>query len=609
MRKILLLVIIATLFLINYSVFAEECKTNNIGIESINVKEKSKYTEELANPTLENNKLKLNLKMYDVGDYINYEIKIKNNSNEVYYFDENSINNNSNYFIYSLSYKDGSNRIEPNKSKIIYLKVEYKNEVEKQKFFSGKYNDNGIVSINLVDRKPILNNPLTKSNNIIMFILFLILLTVILFKCNNKKATTYILLLFLSLFVPITTYALCKANIDIESNIIVGKVKPNPCTYNGELVPGAEYVNGQYTYRYMQEYDYNYASNKVDWVAINKDGWGVILTNKDSSNPVTTKLCTSINDKPIVSMSYMFAGSKTTSIDLSSFDTSNVYNMQVMFSGVTNVEEYDLSSFDTSNVYNMPAMFIGNSLVKKYDLHGFDTSKVKDMGCMFCSNSSLKEIDLSTFNTSSLESAQALFSSSNNLEKVIMDNWNIRNSSVLGGAFSGTNIKTLSLKNWKIPENFTHSLGCRATSLCTKNIETIDVTGWDLSKTKNVEGLFANSYVKEIIGLNTWDTSNITNMDGMFQFDYNLTELDLSSFDTRNVTSTRWMFMDDSKLKTIKASDNFKLDHVTIENSDTMFQNCTSLVGGNGTLYNGNHLDKEYARIDNPGIPGYFTKK
>jgi surface protein len=256
----------------------------------------------------------------------------------------------------------------------------------------------------------------------------------------------------------------------------------------------------------------------------------------------------------------------------------------------------------------MDAMFIGNSLVKKYDLHGFDTSKVKYMGCMFCNNSSLKEIDLSTFNTSSLESAPSLFYSSNNLEKVIMDNWNIRDNTVLGGAFVGTNIKTLSLKNWKIPENFTHLLGCRTTSLCTKNIETIDVTGWDLSKTKNVEGLFADSYVKEIIGLNTWDTSNITKMDDMFEADYNLTELDLSSFDTRNVTSTKWMFKDDSKLKTIKASDNFKLDHVTIENSDTMFKNCTSLVGGNGTLYNENHMDKEYARIDNPGIPGYFTK-
>jgi hypothetical protein len=40
-----------------------------------------------------------------------------------------------------------------------------------------------------------------------------------------------------------------------------------------------------------------------------------------------------------------------------------------------------------------------------------------------------------------------------------------------------------------------------------------------------------------------------------------------------------------------------------------MFFGCTSLVGGNGTVYDANHIDVEYARIDKPGQPGYFTQK
>ena len=92
----------------------------------------------------------------------------------------------------------------------------------------------------------------------------------------------------------------------------------NSCTYEGELVQGAEYTNGEYTYRYMQEYTGNGWSNVVD------DGWGVTLTDKSSTSSVTTNLCTTINDKPIVSMSNMFAGSQASSIN-TRFNISNCY--------------------------------------------------------------------------------------------------------------------------------------------------------------------------------------------------------------------------------------------------------------------------------------------
>ena len=41
-----------------------------------------------------------------------------------------------------------------------------------------------------------------------------------------------------------------------------------------------------------------------------------------------------------------------------------------------------------------------------------------------------------------------------------------------------------------------------------------------------------------------------------------------------------------------------------------MFYRCNSLVGGQGTTYDPNHIDKAYAHIDGgPDNPGYFTKK
>ena len=48
-----------------------------------------------------------------------------------------------------------------------------------------------------------------------------------------------------------------------------------------------------------------------------------------------------------------------TSLDLSSFNTSNVKDMSSMFYGYNSLTSLDLSSFDTSNVKNMTAMFYG----------------------------------------------------------------------------------------------------------------------------------------------------------------------------------------------------------------------------------------------------------
>ena len=38
-----------------------------------------------------------------------------------------------------------------------------------------------------------------------------------------------------------------------------------------------------------------------------------------------------------------------------------------------------------------------------------------------------------------------------------------------------------------------------------------------------------------------------------------------------------------------------------------MFYNCNKLIGGRGTVYDSNHIDSLYARIDANQTPGYFT--
>ena len=85
-------------------------------------------------------------------------------------------------------------------------------------------------------------------------------------------------------------------------------VKTVYCKYDGELKQGTTFAQGNFTYYYKKK-KYN-RTGEQGWHAIDEDGWGVALTNPNSTEPIdTSEVCTYINGKPIVSMSGMFDGS------------------------------------------------------------------------------------------------------------------------------------------------------------------------------------------------------------------------------------------------------------------------------------------------------------
>ena len=522
------------LLFIPFVVLAEECDISKITIKSISFNSKSKNVEELGEPVYRNRNVSLNVKMHDVGDYIVYDLVIKNDNKEDYMINEDSFTTDSKFIKYELIL-DGDNVIKANNNKEMKLKVSYNSSVDANLFRSGKYYDNNNLTFNMAnnekkqkidiissDKSLNVENPKTNQQDIYMFIMLLVIMIVIQIVLRKKKITKYISII-IPLLVFNIVYAVCNCEIKMETNIEIDKVISNPCFYTGDLVQGAEYVKGQYTYRYMQE------MNNTEWVNISTDGWGVKLTDPTSTKDVTTKLCTTINDKPIVSMQFMFNNSQTKRIDLSSFDTSNVTNMIGMFYGVANVEQYDLSSFNTQNVTNMSSMFFNNSKLKSVYLGGFNTENVTNFSGMFINDVLLEEINL--------------------------DNWNLMKtggSGALGGLLSSTSsLKKISMKNWVVPENFSHGIS-RTFSGSSSPIEIVDVTGWDLTNTKDISGFFADSrHLKKIKGLDTWDTSNITAMTTLFYSCKNLEKLDLSSFDMKNVVDAQAMLISVDSLKEI----------------------------------------------------------
>ncbi len=313
------------------------------------------------------------------------------------------------------------------------------------------------------------------------------------------------------------------------------------CTYNGELKQGAEYVSGQYTYRYMQEGEGN------SWVNITNDGWGVVLTNKNSTDPVTTKLCNSINGKPIVSMSSMFYFSKSSVIDMSSFDTRNVKNMRNMFWS-TQAKSLDVSKFNTSNVVYMDSMFHGSQATTIKGLENFDTSKVTNMTSMF-RLSNARTLNLSKFNTSNVTNMSLMF--------------------------------------------------------CYSKATNIDVSKFNTGKVTTMKMMFHDT-VATNIDVSSFNTSNVTDMSGMFS-NCASTALNVKSFNTSKVTNMNYMFNKAVNLKTIYASNNFVTTRVNT--STNMFNGDTNISGGFGTKYNSSKIDKTYAKIDNCSNKGYFSDK
>lgn len=373
----------------------------------------------------------------------------------------------------------------------------------------------------------------------------------------------------------------------LTGNIIVtGTIKTKPglaCTdeNHSTLVQGNEYVNGQYTYRYMQQaaYDDGYCDGDgcYEWQNITADGWGVVLTDsfnnvaggdtsETSTTSVTTPLCSTINGKPIVSMNSTFYGSQATSIDLSSFDTSKVIDMKNMFS-FTKTTNLDVSSFDTSEVRNMENMFsFASSTV--IDVSHFDTANVTDMSGMFY-NTAATNLDISDFDTSKVTNMSYMFNGS---YATILDlsNFDTSNVTDMAGMFGYSAATSLNLSSFDTSNVTTMNrmfLGSSATS--------IDLSSFDTSKVTNMANMFSNSAATSL-NLSPFDTSNVTDMSDMFNGSQ-ATSIDLSSFDTSNVTDMSAMFYN-SKATTLDLS-SFDTSNIRMIRMALMFQHAVATTG------------------------------
>ncbi len=179
-------------------------------------------------------------------------------------------------------------------------------------------------------------------------------------------------------------------------------------------------------------------------------GWFIGLKKEEISN------FENLNTSNVTNMDYMFSAcNDLTSLDLSSFDTSNVTSMREMFAACYNLTSLDLSSFNTSNVTNMDYMFSACNDLTSLDLSSFDTSNVTNMSYMFNYCNSLSNLNLSSFDTSNVTDMERMFSYCSSLTELDLSSFDISNVTDMNNMFSQCeNLEVIWVRNQAMKEKF-----------------------------------------------------------------------------------------------------------------------------------------------------------
>ena len=296
-------------------------------------------------------------------------------------------------------------------------------------------------------------------------------------------------------------------------------------------------------------------------------------------------------------------------IDISNFDTSNVTNMEAMFTGMSNLTTLNLSNFDTSKVTSMDAMFGDMSSLIRLDLSNFNTSNVTNMDTMFGGMTNLTSLSISNFDTSKVTNMYCMFNGISNLTTLDLSSFDTSKVTTMNAMFGyASSLTTLDISNFNTSKVKDMSYMFQEMS----SLTTLNLSNFNTSNVTNMEYMFSFMPALTTLDISNFDTSKVTTMDSMFYDMPALTTLDISNFDTSLVTDMSGMFGLNSnvndKLEKIYVNNDFNTSSLT--NFSEIFKNRKKLRGGNGSyLNNPSTADKSWLRVDCPGVQGYFTRK
>ena len=285
-------------------------------------------------------------------------------------------------------------------------------------------------------------------------------------------------------------------------------------------------------------------------------------------------------------MSQMFENDRSLiAIDgIETLDTGRVRFMNSLFAGCEELSTLRIGNWNVSEVLDMSNMFRYCARLKSLSLGTWDVARCKDFSAMFAQCTTLSSAgDLSGWDLSGARNISQLFDTCSNLRSVgRLSNWNTSNIADLSKAFRNcgrlANIGDLSF--WDVHEaadlselfaNASSLSGCGdfsawKVSSCCHDLSGIfqnagsllpavlDLRGWNVSGVIDMSHMFENARQLQSLNISGWNTSELKNAEGMFAFSETgrLSQLSaiigIEDIDTGAVENISWIFYENQYL-------------------------------------------------------------
>ena len=226
------------------------------------------------------------------------------------------------------------------------------------------------------------------------------------------------------------------------------------------------------------------------------------------------------------------------------------------------------------------------------DINASQAIKIENI----CNKTYIRDIYFKNINISKVESLEEVFNNCENLRSIYLENIDISQITKIENIFYSSNqLENISLININIPKVVSLK-GLFRDKYCIKNIifknivsdslidiskmfynttpiNSLDMTGIDISRIKNMESLY-QFYKGDFLNLSYLNTSSVINMNNFFSDSYYLKSLDISNFNTLNVETMDYMFSNVTKIEILNLS-NFNTPK--LKSVKNMFSGCVSL--------------------------------
>lgn len=574
--KRFIFLLITFMFLIPF-LKAESCDCSGIKIDSIELNSIWGSAEEISRPTINDNKINLDIRLYSINDEISYDLKIKNTTNSDVKIDEILHEKNADYIEYKYTY-EGNNLLTPGEEKMVTLVIKYKNKVPSAEAEDNSYIINDKVFLNLSSD---ITNPKTglvsSMTYIILAIIFVAGLVTVFVK--EKKSQRIAVVIGLLLIIPLVVKAeSCGCEIEIDAHISIDTKEAMFDT--GEIV----------NIKMKRLAGNNEAENKSEnenILAIIKSSTEPTEENKEEKNIVSSETSPfpiymwledgtmywwseddtpSLNPNAAGMFAYLYNLSDLSGLRTYDASTATTFRSLLAFStGFENVE--DLKYWDTSNVTNFHYLFgitgtahNAGHVSKLKDITGlrnWNTSKVTNMTALLQNVTQLKTLDgLEKWDTSNVTSMKNIF----------------------GGTVASGLTDISAVGNWNTSKVTTMQW------LLENQVELTDIEplrNWDVSKVEHMGGMFAGNtptgmHIANFEPISGWNTSSATTFQYLFQKEYDLETVEfLKNWDTSKVTEMLSVFLYCEKLKTLDGLEGWNMSSATT--LEGMFSDTTSL--------------------------------